>query len=461
MNYLLTWQWILVIASSLALFFIAPLARTAGEFFSASSQKGKQPGALLLTSSLVISWIFAKSITNAANLGLAYGFVGGVAYAVYYLSFLVAGVVIYQLRTRGGFPSIHAFLRTRYGTSAVTVFSLLISFRLFNEVWSNTMVIGTYFGEKDSSPYYLSILVFTALTLAYGLKGGLKSSLLTDLIQMVLFGVLLFVILGVLLPQEQGSIGKFVSSGEWRLSQGLYLLFAAFIQIFSYPFHDPVLTDRGFISSPRTTLRSYAWATVIGFICILLFSFVGIYAGFQGLQGEAPVVVSQSLGVGMMLVMNLIMITSAASTLDSTFSSFSKLVVVDVGRAGKATIRKGRLVMVGVAVAGTLPVFLSPEVLDATTISGTMVIGLAPVFLFWNRKAPRAAFHGSVGVGLLAGLLLALDLVPEQWVFAEGAYAKLFVVNLLGSVGCFAVFFGTGFFGKRDEQKRNPRYRNA
>ncbi|MEZ4932144.1 MAG: hypothetical protein R2788_08510 [Saprospiraceae bacterium] len=42
---------------------------------------------------------------------------------------------------------------------------------MFNEVWSNTMVIGSYFGEQGSSGYYSSILVFTALTLLYTLKG--------------------------------------------------------------------------------------------------------------------------------------------------------------------------------------------------------------------------------------------------------------------------------------------------
>ena len=270
------WQWVIVIGSSLLMFIISPFAKTNDAFFRAKSAQNKAPGILLLTSSMVISWIFAKSITNAANLGMAYGFVGGVAYATYYLSFLVAGLVIYRMRTKGGYNSIHHFIGSKFGQRAVVIFSILIAFRLFNEVWSNTMVIGSYFGEKGSGSYYASVLVFTALTLAYTLKGGLRSALMTDLVQMGLFSILLIVILGILLPREQGDIGKFVQSGEWQLSQGLNLLFVAFIQIFSYPFHDPVLTDRGFISAPKTTLKSYALATLIGFTCILLFSFVVI-----------------------------------------------------------------------------------------------------------------------------------------------------------------------------------------
>ena len=140
-------QWALIIVSSLILFFLSPLAKTTDQFFKAVNQK-KAPNTLVLTGSLIISWIFAKSITNAANLGLSFGLVGGVAYAGYYLSFAVAGIIIYQLRTKGGFKSIHEFLISKFGKNAMAIFSILIAFRLFNEVWSNTMVIGSYFGEQ-------------------------------------------------------------------------------------------------------------------------------------------------------------------------------------------------------------------------------------------------------------------------------------------------------------------------
>jgi len=439
MEQLLQYQYLLVIGASLILFFLSPLAKNVQEFFSATV-KNRQPNAWVLTSSLVISWIFAKSITNAANLGMSYGFVGGVSYAIYYLSFLVAGVFIYQLRTKGNFGSIHQFLGQRFGKSAVLIFSLLIAFRLFNEVWSNTMVIGSYFGEQGSYHYYLAILVFTLLTLAYTLKGGLRSSLLTDVIQMALFSVLLVVLLGVILPKQDYQIGRMINSGSWSPSGGIFLLFAALIQVFSYPFHDPVLTDRAFISSPKVTRRSFFWASIIGMLCIVLFSFVGIHGQMEGLEGQAPVVVSRSLGVPLMLIMNFIMITSAASTLDSTFSSFAKLTVMDLGLMGRVSIPKGRLAMLIITLLGTFPIFLNATILSATTISGTMVIGLAPVFLFWKRRSSPLAFHLSVGSGVVMGMLLATDTVPESWVFLEGPYASLLCVNIIGTVLSFTLF---------------------
>jgi Na+/proline symporter len=453
-----TWQWILVIGSSLLLFAVAPMARTAAEFFGGAKRDDSSgttvttaPGTIALISSLVISWLFAKSITNAANLGLAFGLVGGVAYAAYYVSFGIAGWVIYRMRTKGGFTSIHHFLQSRYGTGAVVVFSLLICFRLFNEVWSNTMVIGSYFGGVGDVAYYLAILVFTVLTLAYSLKGGMSSSILTDVIQMALFGILITVILLAILPKTDYEIAPFLRSGEWGWATGGNLLLVAVLQSFSYPFHDPVLTDRGFLSDPRTTLKAFLWATPIGFMCILLFSVVGIYGGMVGVGGQAPVEVAKLLGGPILLVMNFIMITSAASTLDSTFTSFSKLAVVDLAGAqvqgvdekarGEKTISSGRWAMVAIVVLGTIPVFLNPTILSATTVSGAMVAGLAPVFCLWHIKAPPLSFYLSVGFGLLCGFMLVFGFWPESWLLTEGKYDALLSVTLVEFVGCVLLYF--------------------
>lgn len=434
-------QWIILIVFGLLFFIVSPYSTTKDSFFRASSGSGKPPGVFMLASSLVIAWIFAKSITNAANLGLSYGIVGGLSYALYYLSFLVGGIVIYQLRKKGGFKSIHHFLRTRYGSNAVRLFSLLIVFRLYNEVWSNTMVIGSYFGTQGTSSYYISIIVFTLLTLTYTLKGGMRSSLITDAIQMIFFGVLLCILLGFILPKNEHTISDYLQSGTWTMAGGLSLLFTVIIQVFSYPFHDPVLTDRGFMSNPVTTLRSYIWAAIAGFICILLFSFIGIFAGFEQLQGQATVEVSKLLGITVMLMMNLIMVTSAASTIDSTFSSFSKLVAIDLGRVKVQEVKAGRIFMVLIAALGTIPVFFDASILSATTISGTMVIGLAPVFIFWNVKAPSWSFHLPVWCGIFTGVVLATGTTPDSLVWFDGKYGELLSLNLIGSILCVLLFF--------------------
>ncbi len=430
-------QWALIIGSSLLLFFLSPLATTTTQFFKAS-KKSKRPNAFILTGSLIISWIFAKSITNAANLGLDYGIVGGIAYAGYYLSFAVAGILIYRMRTYGGITSIHEFLTSKFGRGAMGLFSVLIAIRLFNEVWSNTTVIGTYFGAQGSAPYYWAIMVFTVLTLAYAIKGGLSSSIFTDSIQMGLFTILLCVILWSIFSKDDFTIKQVAMSGTWSFELGLNLFFAAIIQSFSYPFHDPVLTDRAFISSPKVTLKSFLWASVLGALSIILFSIIGVYAQTQGMVGQAAVEVGKAFGIIILLVINFIMITSAASTLDSTFSSFSKLLAIDL-KLGK-NITFGRASMAVIAVLGTLPVFLNAEILSATTISGTMIIGLTPVFLFWRTEAPKSSFYLSIICGLVFGFVLVFDLFPKALIFTEGAFADLLWVNVFGITSCILLY---------------------
>lgn len=430
-------QWIVLIVSSLLLFFLSPLAKTTDEFFKAIQQK-KAPNAIVLTGSLIISWIFAKSITNAANLGLEFGILGGLAYACYYVSFAVAGIIIYQMRTNGDYTSIHQFLTHKFGKHAMLLFSILIIIRLFNEVWSNTMVIGSYFGTQGSWGYYISILVFTFLILAYSLKGGLSSSVFTDVIQMVLFSILLLIILWKVFSIESFTITKVIHSSTWSFELGLNLFLTALLQSFSYPFHDPVLTDRAFISSPKVTRKSFLWASFLGGLCIVLFSTIGVYAKFEGMSDDAAIAVGKAFGVLILVVINFIMITSAASTIDSTFSSFSKLIVIDL-KWGK-TVTFGRLSMIVLAVLGTIPVFLNAEILSATTISGTMIIGLTPVFLFWNMKVPRISFYLSVLTGLLFGFLLVFNWFPNELQFTNGKYADLLWVNVWGITTCIILY---------------------
>ncbi len=433
-------QWGFILISSILIFTLAPIAKTTRDFFY-GSKNNKQPNVVLLTSSLVISWIFAKSITNVANLGLSYGMVGVVSYATYYLSFLVAGIIIYKMRVKGGFKSIHHFIDSKYGKGALYLFSILIAIRLFNEIWSNTMVIGSYFGDTGSIAYYSSIIIFTVLTLAYALKGGMSTSILTDIIQMLLFGVLLTVILSFIIPETGYQLKPILSSGEWTMALGGNLILVALIQCFSYPFHDPVLTDRGFIASPKTTLKSFLFATIIGVGCITLFGIVGIFARLKGMSGQATVEVARFFGPVMLLLMNFIMVTSAASTLDSAFSSFSKLYNIDIWPNKTLSIQKGRLSMIGLTILGTIPIFYKPEILSATTISGTMVIGLAPIFLFWNVKSPKISFYAPVIFGLIMGLLIAFEKVPQQWLFTDGEFADLLSVNAWGSAICLMLFF--------------------
>ena len=214
------------------------------------------------------------------------------------------------------------------------------------------------------------------------------------------------------------------------------------------------MTDRGFISDKKTTIKSFLLASVLGFIGIVLFSLIGVYAKMNGYAGQAAVAVGQSLGVIVMLIINFIMITSAASTLDSTFSSFSKLIAFDL-KIGQS-LTWGRIAMVMVAVIGSIPLFLGAEILAATTVSGTMVMGIAPIFVFWKIKAPRISFYLSVVNGLFFGFLLLIEGLPSQWILTDGPYSLLLWINAWGLLSCIILFFIPVVIQKILESRTKP-----
>ena len=438
--------WGFLVLFGIVMVLVSPSAKDEGGFFRGTDATGRPASAWALTMSIFISWIFAKSVTNAANLGAAYGIVGGLAYATYWLSIPFAGWVIYRLRTREGATGLVPFLVGKYGRLAALAFSAAILVRLYNEVWSNTAVVGGYYGDAGSVAFIAAALLFTAVVLLYSLKGGLRSSIFTDVIQAVVFVLFLALVLVWIVPTH-GPVAL-LSEGHFALDAGADLLLVALLQVLSYPFHDPVLTDRGFITREKTMLRAFVVAGVLGFFAILAFSLVGVHARLEGIAaaGNAPAQVARAMGVAGFFAMSVVMISSAASTLDSTFTSLSKSVAHELpllaGRTpGERAIRNGVLTMIAFALLGNLPMIAGADILKATTLSGTMVIGLAPVFLLsrWVGYSP-AAFHLSFWTGMTLGVLLAAGAIPASWAIGSGKYGLLLGTNLYGLALCTAGF---------------------
>lgn len=452
--------WLALVGYAALVYLVAPRADGHRSFLWARSREGGVPSTALLTGSVLVTWIFAKSITNAANLGEKYGLVGGLAYAGWYLSIPAAGLLIYRIR-RSGHEGLIPFLTARFGPAAAVLFSSAILIRLFNEVWSNTAVVASYFGRSGSAAYYAGALAFTASVLAYVLRGGLRASIFTDRLQLLLMVVLLGWVLVLVLPAHRPA--DILRTSHFTFAGGLDLFLVALLQVTSYPFHDPVLTDRAFVTPPRRMLVAYVSAGLLGGLFIVLYSTLGIHAKLAGLggAGDAPVRVATALGAGSLVVVSVLMMNSAGACLDSAFSAMARHVSVDLAGEGGAhpsgfrglvaPLRRiaerdrgmllGRVAMLVFAVVGNLPLFWNADILKATTISGTMVLGLAPPFLLWSlhRHAP-AAFHLSFATGLAVGIAGVAGAWPRALAVGGGPNAALLGQNLYGLAACLAAY---------------------
>jgi len=389
--------------------FISPLARDPQSFYRGWAEGGRPPGVLTLTLSQVTTWIFARSLLTAAILGFYFGIAGGIAYAAYYLSFLTGWAIVDQLRFRHGAQSIQDFMRARFGALGTSTYNFLIALRLISEVFANLLVVGIIFGVAGSTAYLLAIGITAVVTLAYSMIGGLRASLRTDVLQMSLFIALMVTIMIALFDLPETSFAAIGTSSPLVLENGWNLLLVALLQVWSYPMHDPVMMDRGFIADRRTTRASFLHAAWISVICILGFSLLGVVAGLEAQAGEEMMaVLTRLLGDTTMTLVNLALVLSAISTLDSTFSSAAKLTVADMG-LGEKTVANGRIAMALFALGGLIFLALGTDDLyAAVAVSGTASLFLAPVIFFciWgNMNIPRWSYLTAF-VAAIAGAAL-------------------------------------------------------
>lgn len=399
----------------LASLYVAPRRASVEGFFGGTSAAGTTPGLWTLVLSQVTTWIFARSLMNAAILGFFYGIAGVLAYAAYYISFLTGGFIVGRLRAKGA-RSVQEWLVGEFGAIGTGCYNLVIGLRLLSEVFANLIVVGLIFSAALPEVGFAkegSILIVGLLALAYSAWGGLSAALRTDVMQMAMF-LVVFVLAFVALVATPGFELGAVLTAEGASGQynGWVLLVVAFLQVFSYPVHDPVMMDRGFIADESTTRKSFLHAFWISALCIIGFGFFGIQASLEGAeyQGELIGTWAAILPTWVFVLLLVSLLVSALSTLDSALSSASRLVVEELRLAPK-TLNGGRLAMVAFAIAGgALTLWGNQSLFDAVAVSGTASMFLTPVLV----------------AGLLAGRRVAL------W-----AYLVSFSAAILGAAAYF------------------------
>ena len=390
----------LIIVGSIA---VAPRRASIEGFFGGLSVSGSAPGLWVLVLSQVTTWIFARSLMNAAILGYYYGIAGTLAYAAYYGSFLSGALIVARLRSKGA-VSLQDWLGSRFGTVGTGCYNVVVALRLLSEVFANLLVIGLIAAAVLGGTGTWAIVVLAVIGLAYSAWGGLSAALRTDVVQMLLFLAAFGAAFLALVFSPDFNLGAVLTApGASGPYNGWILLAVAALQAFSYPAHDPVMMDRGFIADPATTQKSFLHAFWISTLCIIAFGFFGIQASLIGAEYEGQLIGTWA-GMFPPLVFVLLMVSlvvSALSTLDSALASAARLVVEELHLAPR-TLNGGRIVMVAFMVAGAaLTLWGNKTLFDAVAVSGTASMFLTPVLV----------------VGLLGGRTIAL----WSYVVAYGA----------------------------------------
>jgi len=444
---------VLVLLVSIA---ISPRIRTIEGFYKGYSETGVVPSLWTLVLSQVTTWIFARSLMTAAILGFYYGIAGALAYAAYYFSFVTGGAIINHLRFKHGYDNVQGFLSDKFGTTGAGMYNFVVILRLLSEVFANLIVVGEIFGLKGSFEYFTAMLAIGVITVGYSSMGGLRASLRTDVLQSVLVIVMVAILFVAMLFNSAFDVGAIFSSSPDIKSPGWVLLLVAGLQVWSYPLHDPVMMDRGFLADQETTKKSFLHAAWISIACILMFALFGVFAGLNDLEGEGMIdTLTRLFGQPIMAVFSVALIISALSTLDSTFSSASKLVVKDM-KLLPETVMSGRVVMIAFLIVGGL--FLlwdSKDLYAAVAVSGTLSMFLLPIIVFciWgNRDVALWPVVLTFCVTIFGGITYVTESSKyTTWMFDvfgyEHKYSKLLIICIVIALVGF-VSFTLGLKGK-------------
>ncbi len=395
-----------VIAASMV---VAPRRASLDGFFGGRSALGQAPSLWVLVLSQVTTWIFARSLMNSAILGYYYGIAGTLAYAAYYLSFLTGGFIVERLR-EGGARSVQDWLYARFGAVGTTCYNAVIALRLLSEVFANLLVVGLIAAAVLGGGATVSIVIVAILGLAYSAWGGLSAALRTDVVQMLLF-LCAFgaAFASLILSPGFDALAVVTAQGTAGAYNGWVLLAVAALQVFSYPAHDPVMMDRGFIADRDTTRRSFLHAFWLSTLCIVAFGVFGIQAGLQGAAYEGELIDTWA-GMFPPWVFVLLMVSllvSALSTLDSALASAARLVVEELKLVPRS-LSGGRVVMVVfMGLGGALTLWGNKTLFDAVAVSGTASMFLTPVLivgLVMGRKIAMWSYCVAFGAAILGAL---------------------------------------------------------
>ncbi len=453
----LVWFVVLVAAGSFAL---SPRRISIDGFFGGAGHTGQPPGLWTLVLSQVTTWIFARSLMNAAILGYYYGIAGTLAYTFYYASFLTGMWIVGRIRADGG-QSVQQWLVKRFGRSGTTAYNIVVALRLMSEVFANLLVIGALFGTAFAATPWAgngAMIILAMVAFAYAAMGGLRASLKTDVAQMLVFLVVFGVAFAVLITSDSFSWSVVLTApGVSGAQPGWVLLLVAALQVFSYPAHDPVMMDRGFIADEKTTRRSFLHAFWISAACIFAFGLFGIEAGRLAGEGETMQAVwARLFGPFVLFCLSASLIVSALSTLDSALASAARLAIVEM-KLGSKTVRNGRLAMAAFTIGGVL--FLlsgNKDLFSAVAVSGTASMFLTPVLvtgLILRRPLPLWSFFVAFAAAMLgAAAYFAQSSEMVIALFGDGhKYERLLWICLTVLV----VGFGACGIGALRLSKRN------
>ncbi len=413
---------------------------------------GRSVGPWLYSGTLAAIVVGGASTIGGVKLGYLYGISGMWFVFMFGLGILVLSVVFVERILGLGLYTVPELLERRYTASArVAGGVVMVGYDLMVSVTA-TIAVGSVMEVIIGIPRTPSILISSAVMVAYSVLGGMWSLTLTDIIQ---FAIKTIGIFFILLPEAIMHAGGFAGLHARLPSEFFSLANIGMGKIVSFF----VLYFFGIIIGQDVWQRVFTARSVpvarnggigVGFYC-LLYALAGAMIGMAGRAFLPPLanadsafaeIVNAVLPVGLRGLLLAAALAAIMSTASACLLAASTVLLEDVylrlrGTHSTGSVTQSRTVTLALGILMTILACVLHDVIAAITVAYDLLVGglLVAIIgaMIWRRGTTQGAL-ASIGLGsalVVAALAIyGLDSDLPIYLGLGGSLAAYIVVSL-------------------------------
>lgn len=428
---------------------------------------GRQIPFGLVTSSVMVSWIWAITIIGSSEQGMVLGISGGLNYAIgSMLPFFIFIPLVMTLRKKmPKCTTFVEFIRIRYGEKLAFTFIIFALFLTFYILLSQGMGLGVVFSTIYGMPYKVAAAIPIIIVALYIAKAGLKGSIVNDFIMFLIVAVILIVTVPLISSKlgmnhiYAGMLDAATNSSNVNYNPDALNLFSKsgrrYGMVCVIVCLGQILLDQGYYSkavataSSKSLLLAYVIGTIFAWapIPILCGNVLGGGGLSLALGGDvlsstsdiAPYIYKLIFGGGAGSVMFVLMIFMAGlSTGGDILAGAQAICTVDIYKryikkdaTEKEQTNFGRIMtlVIGFVMAVVAMFFEGKSLVSIDVMTGIIFASPCACFIlgmFWNKVSSFAAGL-SIAVGIGSGILVYMIIPDPNVNYVAGNLCSLLV----------------------------------
>lgn len=421
----------------------------------------------LVTSSVMVSWIWAMTILGSSEQGMVLGISGGLSYAWgSMLPFFVLIPLVLTIRKKmPKCTTFVEFIKVRYGEGISIIFIVFAFLLTLYILLSQGMGLGIVFHTIFGMPYKVAAAIPILIVALYIAKAGLKGSIVNDFIMFVIIAVIMIFTIPLILKYfgmdaiydgmldaatntanpnyNPDALNPFSGAG---INYGIVCVIVCMGQI---------LLDQGYYSKAVSTANSkslllayiigtiFAWMP-IPFLCGNVLGGTGLSLGLgsdvlSSTSDIAPYVYKVVFGGGVGSILFILMVFMAGLSTGGdilagaqaicTVDIYKKYINKDATEEQMTKFGKVMTIVIGVVMAIVVMFFEGKSLVALDVLTGIIFAApCAPLVLgvFWKKVSPKVA-TASIFIGIAVGLITYIAIPDGNINYVVGNLCSLFV----------------------------------